>query len=386
MMVEEKELEDYVKVQQSLGVSEAEIRKSLLSAGYTEEDFKHLMTKQSKKAHPRKEITVTAKHVLYLNAVIVIVFGMFLGYLTYDYNAKINQLSIEQEQGISQVSEVVAAQETQFSEQLDSVSSDMSSEIEMTKQSIENVEKGLRSSIQEYNYQSINRDTALSDSIQKMSNRSLTELSLFGQQLATVQESSVDFGPVIPKSINAVVTIGQKGAGYFTTAGSGVIINEKGYVVTNYHVVDDLKTVTVRVDGDEYTATMIGKNEAWDIAVIKLITEKEDFEYLDWADSSKVAVGQHVIAIGNPVGFESTVTEGIISNTNRLISGEEDIYYLQTDVAINAGNSGGPLIDKNGNIVGIATLKYAKMGVEGLSFALRSNDIKGVVLNILQEE
>jgi S1-C subfamily serine protease len=382
----DKEIEDYIKVQHSLGVSEKDIRNSLLSAGHAEEDFRHIIAKHTRR-HAKKEFSLTTKHLFGLNVAVIVVFGLFFVYLAYDYNTKLDNLALEQEERVNEVDRRVTAQGDELKEQIGSVSSSLSSEVNLAKASIENVDSDLRSSMQDYYYQSLSRDSALSDSIQRMGNRSLTELSVFEEQLEIVKETTVDFSPIIPKAIKAVVTIGNKGPGYFTTAGSGVFINDKGYIVTNYHVIDELGSITIKTHDDkEYTATLVGKNEMWDIAVIKAVTEEDGFEYLDWADSGNVFVGEHIIAVGNPVGFDSTVTEGIISNTNRIIAGEQDIYYFQTDVAINSGNSGGPLIDKDGDIVGIATLKYSATGFEGLSFALRSNDVRSVVLNILEEE
>ncbi|MBU2561089.1 MAG: trypsin-like peptidase domain-containing protein [Nanoarchaeota archaeon] len=382
----EKELEDYIKTQRSLGVSEHAIRKSMLDAGYTEDDFKDLLARHMKRSASGGGFTPTVKHILYLNLVIVIAFGSIVSYLAYDYNMKLNNLSTEHANQLSEAEQKMTAQEETLSSQLGSVEGTLRSEIGLSKTRIEQVNSDLGQKLQDYNYQAMQRDTALSDSIQKTSNRSLSEISSFSQQLETFRKTTVDFSPVIPKVLNTVVTIGKKGPSYFNTAGSGVFVNKEGYIVTNYHVVDDLGTITVRTHDDkEYTATLIGRDEDWDIAVIKPVTEKNDFEYLEWADSEKVSVGDAVIAVGNPVGFESTVTQGIISNTKRLIPSEIDIFYLQTDVAINAGNSGGPLVNKEGKIVGIATLKYSRVGYEGLSFALRSNDVQGVLMDILQK-
>ncbi|MBN1544031.1 trypsin-like peptidase domain-containing protein [Candidatus Woesearchaeota archaeon] len=382
----EKELEDYIKTQRSLGVNEHAIRKSLLDAGYTEGEFKDLLARHAKKSSGGTGFTPTVKHILCLNLVIVIAFMSIVSYLAYDYNVKLNNLSAEHAKQLSDAELKMASQGETLSSQISSVESSLRGEMEISKTRIEQVNTDLVRKLQDYNYQAMQRDTALSDSIQKTSNRSLSEISSFSQQLETVKRSTVDFSQIIPKVLSAVVTIGRKGPGYFNTAGSGVFVNKEGYIVTNYHVVDDLGTVTVRThDEKEYTATIIGKNENWDVAVVKPVTEKNNFEYLEWADIDAVSVGDAVIAVGNPVGFESTVTQGIISNTKRLIPGEIDIYYLQTDVAINAGNSGGPLVNKEGKIVGIATLKYSRVGYEGLSFALRSNDVQGILMNILQK-
>ena len=382
----EKEIVDYIKVQKGLGVSDAAIKRSLLEAGYSDEEFAEALSRPARRTALKME-SVTTRHLLYLNIVMIVAFSILAVYVVYDYNAKLASLSDSQQQKLNGL-------ETKVVSQLDSMRQDTSSrlvslgnDMNSTRSSLASMDGELKSSIQNYNYQALVRDNALSDSIQKTSNRSSSELSSFQQQLNKVSEASVDFSPIIPKALNAVVTIGRKDQGAFITGGSGVLINNFGYIVTNYHVIDDIRSIFVRThDDSEYAATIVGKDESWDIAVIKLVTEKKSFEYLGWGNSDALFVGQHILAIGNPVGLESTVTEGILSNTKRLVTGERDIYYLQTDVAINAGNSGGPLIDEEGKIVGIATMKYSKVGVEGLSFALRSNDVQGVVMNLLQEE
>jgi len=394
----EKELEDYIRTQKSLGVSDHAIHKSLLDAGYELEEFKDTLDKHSK-AHSRarahssggesakKPFSLAPHHLLYLNFFLVVVFvGMFM-YMSYDYNAKLVQLKESQQFEIGQVSTKITQQGSELSSQMESMEESLYVEISGVETKVETVKTDLDKKISDYNYQAVTRDTQLSDSIQKSTSTSLTELSGFAQQLEEFREATVDFSPIIPKAVDAVVTVGSKGSGFFTTAGSGVIINNNGYIVTNWHVVDDLNNLDVKLsDGNDYQAELLGKDEDWDVALIRLKTERDDFEYLSWRDSDSVTVGEHVIAVGNPVGFDSTVTEGIISNTRRLIPGDgADKYYFQTDVAINAGNSGGPLIDEDGKIVGIATLKYAKTGFEGLSFALRADDVERLTLDMLQE-
>lgn len=385
-MTDEKELEDYIRTQKSLGVSDAAIRKSLVEAGYTPEEFNHLLAKHSKKTSWHMPDSLSIRHILMINIMTIIVFGAMFAYFTYDYNTKINTLASQQQELESGMDQKLSSQQQALTEKIDSQTGELDSKINSMQARIEKVRDDLSSSIQSYNSQAMGRDSALSASIQRISNQSLSELSTFGQQLDAFRQQSVDFSSIIPTAIESVVTIGKKGQGYFTSAGSGVFINNKGYIVTNYHVIDDLSQITVRThDETEYSATVIGKDEDWDIAVLKLITDKDDFTYLDFGDSDNVNAGTHVIAVGNPVGFESTVTQGIISSTDRLINGI-DRSYFQTDVAINAGNSGGPLIDKNGKIIGIATLKYARIGFEGLSFALKSDDVKRVVYEILDKE
>jgi S1-C subfamily serine protease len=385
----EKEIEDYIKTQRSLGVNNQVIKKSLLDAGYQEENFRHLLEKHAK-AHSRAPFNMTTRHIVYLNIGVIIIFGFMLAFISYDYNTKLNDLTIAQQALANTTDTKLATQSASLSSlrvQTEAKQRELSSDIDSTESRIDSVKTDLDTKIQTYNYASLKRDSSLSDSIQKSSNQSLTELSDFSQELDRFRDASVDFSTVIPVAVEAVVTIGTKGTVFFSTAGSGVFINDKGYIVTNHHVVENLRKITVKTHDDkDYRATIIGKDEAWDIAVLKLDTKRQNFTNLGWADSGQVEVGDHVIAVGNPVGFESTVTEGIISNTKRLITGDAYIYYFQTDVAINAGNSGGPLIDKDGKIVGINTLKFSKAGYEGLSFALRANDVQRIVLEILKEE
>jgi serine protease Do len=244
----------------------------------------------------------------------------------------------------------------------------------------------LQKQITEYRMEALNRDSSLSESIQGVSSESSVSLTQFAAELDEFRDASVDFTAVIPNAMDSVVVIGEQGAGYFSSAGAGVIMDNRGLIVTNYHVIDEIGRITVKLnDGTDYYASVIGSDEHLDVSVIQLATEKEGFEYMEFADSDETFVGQHVIAIGNPVGFDSTVTEGIISNTNRVVNSGE-VTYLQTDVAVNAGNSGGPLIDKEGDIIGIVTSKYVREGYEGLSFALKSNDVNEAVIRILRED
>ena len=137
--------------------------------------------------------------------------------------------------------------------------------------------------------------------------------------------------------------------------GSGFIIDKKGIVVTNNHVIQDAEDIIVRVNGDkEYKAKIIGADPLSDIAVLQLETD-EKFLPVDFGDSDKARIGDWVIAIGNPFGLGGTVTSGIISARNRSIGLSRYEDYIQTDASINSGNSGGPLFDMNGDVVGINT-------------------------------
>ncbi len=166
--------------------------------------------------------------------------------------------------------------------------------------------------------------------------------------------------------------------------GSGFIIKESGIVITNNHVIQDSEDILVRVDGDkEYKATIIGADPLSDIAVLQ-IDSKEKFIPVNFGDSDKARIGDWVIAIGNPFGLGGTVTSGIISARNRSIGLSRYEDYIQTDASINSGNSGGPLFDMNGDVIGINTAILGKGGSIGIGFSIPSNSAKKVVDQLIE--
>ncbi|MDB3887906.1 Do family serine endopeptidase [Candidatus Pelagibacter sp.] len=166
--------------------------------------------------------------------------------------------------------------------------------------------------------------------------------------------------------------------------GSGFIIDEKGIVVTNNHVIQDAEDIIVRVNGDkEYKAKVIGADPLSDIAVLQLDT-KEKFFPVKFGDSDKSRIGDWVIAIGNPFGLGGTVTSGIISARNRSIGLSRYEDYIQTDASINSGNSGGPLFDMNGDVIGINTAILGRNGSIGIGFSIPSNSAKTVINQLLE--
>ena len=161
--------------------------------------------------------------------------------------------------------------------------------------------------------------------------------------------------------------------------GSGFIIDEKGIVITNNHVIQDAEDIIVRVNGDkEFKAQVIGADPLSDIAVLKL-DSNEKFIPVKFGNSDKARIGDWVIAIGNPFGFGGTVTSGIISARNRSLGLTRYEDYIQTDASINSGNSGGPLFDLNGDVIGINTAILGRSGSIGIGFAIPSNSAKIVI-------
>ena len=166
--------------------------------------------------------------------------------------------------------------------------------------------------------------------------------------------------------------------------GSGFIIDEKGIVVTNNHVIQDAEDIIVRVNGDkEFKAKVIGADPLSDIAVLQLDT-KEKFVPAKFGDSDKARIGDWVIAIGNPFGLGGTVTSGIISARNRSIGLSRYEDYIQTDASINSGNSGGPLFDMNGDVIGINTAILGRSGSIGIGFSIPSNSAKIVIDQLIE--
>tara|TARA_B100001057_G_scaffold495560_1_gene594876 strand:+ start:240 stop:1655 length:1416 start_codon:yes stop_codon:yes gene_type:complete len=166
--------------------------------------------------------------------------------------------------------------------------------------------------------------------------------------------------------------------------GSGFIIDEKGIVVTNNHVIDGAEDIVVQINGDkEFKAKVVGADPLSDIAVLQLET-KEKFIPVKFGDSDKARIGDWVIAIGNPFGLGGTVTSGIISARNRSIGLSRYEDFIQTDASINSGNSGGPLFDMNGDVIGINTAILGRSGNVGIGFSIPSNNAKIVIEQLIK--
>ncbi len=174
---------------------------------------------------------------------------------------------------------------------------------------------------------------------------------------------------------------GGKGEEFFNSRslGSGFIISQDGYVITNHHVVKGADEIIVKLsDRRQLVAEIIGSDPRSDIALLKL--EGNDFPSVKLGDSEAIKVGQWVLAIGSPFGFDASVTAGIVSAKGRSLPSENYVPFIQTDVAINPGNSGGPLFDLDGNVVGINSQIYTRSGgFMGLSFAIPIEDAMDVV-------
>ncbi len=172
--------------------------------------------------------------------------------------------------------------------------------------------------------------------------------------------------------------------------GSGFIVDPDGYIVTNYHVIADADQITVTLnDNSEYKAKVIGRDRRTDIALLKINLDKK-LPFVKWGDSNKLRTGDRIVAIGNPFGLGGTVTTGIVSHLSRDISakassGDFVDGYIQTDASINVGNSGGPMFDMNGNVVGVNTAIFTPTGASiGIGFAIPSDIASKVIAQIRQ--
>lgn len=178
-----------------------------------------------------------------------------------------------------------------------------------------------------------------------------------------------------------------------TASGSGIIISEDGYIVTNNHVVSsesqstyyeisEAKSIKIKLFNDEtqYDATIVGKDSQTDLAVLKV--EKSGLTAAEFADSDSVKVGEFAMAVGNPLDLGTTITCGVVSAVNRKVEDSEkttSYTCIQTDAAINSGNSGGALVNSQGQVIGINTLKVSSTGVEGIGFAIPVNSTTDVI-------
>ena len=223
------------------------------------------------------------------------------------------------------------------------------------------------------------------------------------KKVLTIPEIAAQVGPSVVGVINKTKVQPQRyydpfsGRYYYSAdentdemveqgSGSGIIISTDGYIVTNQHVIDGAQEVSIILNtGDEITAQIIGRDVKTDLAVLKIDTDKT-LTAAVLGDSTSVQVGELAVAIGNPMGqeFSGSVTAGIISAVNRTMTIENRTYnLLQTDAAINSGNSGGALINQYGEVIGINSVKLSESGVEGMGFAIAISEAKPIIDDLM---
>ena len=232
-----------------------------------------------------------------------------------------------------------------------------------------------------------NETNTINTSLISLEDYSETGISVAKKVLPSVVGINVEY---------SVSSIFSRGTSTATASGSGVIISEDGYILTNNHIVNtsssstfyevgEANKVTVYLYNDEtpYDAKIIGTDKQTDLAVIKI--DKTGLTAAELGNSDSVQVGEFTMAIGNPLGLQSSVSAGMVSAVNRKVTTDGVTYNLiQTDAAINSGNSGGALVNSKGQVIGINTLKMSGSGIEGMGFAIPINSTKDIYEQLIQ--
>jgi serine protease Do len=240
--------------------------------------------------------------------------------------------------------------------------------------------------------------------VQYLGVKSLLDSMDFTGEVKTIRtvvtEFETDVTEVVADHIDSVVAVSNFYMDELVSSGSGAIYSKEGndvYIVTNYHVINGASPVTVTfASGEEMTAVIVGKDIWTDLALLK-VTVDVNFNVPSFTlgDSSLVKTGEVVLAIGSPIGldFSGSVTMGIISGKDRIIpvdldkdgTDDWDNIYLQTDAAINLGNSGGPLINMAGELIGITSMKFSESSIEGMGFAIPINEVVPIIEQLKAE-
>ncbi len=292
----------------------------------------------------------------------LLIFGGGLLYLNQklqaDYNQKLFSLS-------QKTADALASTKNALSGQLDALNRTLSEDV-----------GSLDSRLKSFQEQNKKEITTLNGLIKAIEEQSTIQFGELKDDLQSVQVSGGDFSGIVGKVLESAVSISSN-----IGQGSGAIITDDGYIVTNFHVIQGAAASTIRAetnDGRTRSALMIGYDEGADIAVLKI---EGNFKALAYGNSRDAKVGQNVIALGNPAGLDFSVTEGIISAFRETSNG---ITYLQIDVPINPGNSGGPLVNAKGEIIGINNFKL-RGDFEGLGFAINSNTVEDITDEIISK-
>ena len=251
---------------------------------------------------------------------------------------------------------------------------------------------GTGSSVSTSTNASTNSGTVNTDLV-SLSKYSDTAVYAANKILPSIVGISVTYNVTSSSPLFGMFGQGQSSTSQASASGSGIIISEDGYIVTNNHVVDsssestyyDISEATslkVSLYGDEtqYDAKIIGKDSQTDLAVLKI--EKSGLTPAEFADSDTVKVGEFAMAVGNPLDLGTSITCGVVSALNRKVQdneGKTTYTCIQTDAAINSGNSGGALVNSQGQVIGINTLKVASTGVEGIGFAIPINSTTDII-------
>ncbi len=289
------------------------------------------------------------QHLIYAFVLLTIIAGLLL-YQDYQLEELTNALTQQQQilqQELASVEDMLARNIAELQEQ----------------------DKALRENVQQSLEKKEEQIQMLSGELIDVKKQSEEQVAALEESIAGLKVEFQDFSGVIEDVVDGVVSV-QTDKG----SGSGFVIDaDEGLIVTNNHVITGARAgQIVTRDGERHAVSIVGTNEQADLAILKI--NATGLTELRWGNSDTIKVGEKVIAIGNPGGLDFTVTQGIVSATDRNMNGNE---YIQIDVPINPGNSGGPLINAEGRVIGVNTLKIS--GFEGLGFALTSDYVQDTI-------
>ncbi|MBW3019612.1 trypsin-like peptidase domain-containing protein [Candidatus Woesearchaeota archaeon] len=301
------------------------------------------------------------KHFAFVLTLVLLAAGGIAGYVAYD-NLQTNQAALESK---------ITGQLASLQEQLASVAEQTNAKIEETQLSLQQTEAKLGEEVSKVKISQQNTYDIFSSELSQVKEESKQQYQDLKDNILSGLKNT-DFAAVVEDAIDSVVSIKTD-----IGLGSGAVIDPRGYIVTNYHVIAGASAAAIYAsDGRRFSVSLIGFDQNADIAVLFI---NQSMPALTWGASDRVKQGESVIAIGSPKGLDFTVTEGIVSALDR--KDKLGNTYIQTDVAINPGNSGGPLLNTKGQIIGINTQKVAD--TEGLGFALASDQVEDIVRDFL---
>jgi S1-C subfamily serine protease len=287
--------------------------------------------------------------------------GGITGYYAYD-SLQSDQISMKSS---------ITGQLVNLQSQLDSLAEQTNAKISETQISLKETEAKLDEEVSKVKLSQENTYDILSTELSQVKEESKQQYQDLKENIKSGLKNT-DFADVVENAIDSVVSIRTNSG-----IGSGAIIDPRGYIVTNYHVIKGATSAAVFTsDGKRYPISLVGYDQVADIAVLFI---NQSMPALTWSASDRVKQGESVIAIGSPKGLDFTVTEGIVSAVDRRDKAGN--HFIQTDVAINPGNSGGPLLNTKGQIIGINTQKIAD--TEGLGFAIASDQVEDIVRDLL---
>ncbi len=210
----------------------------------------------------------------------------------------------------------------------------------------------------------------------------------FAEPLAEGELTTEQIAEIVsPQTVGIVSYIG----GMAAQGGTGIIMSADGYVITNAHVVDGVSTIEIMLNDERtFEAVIVGADTNSDLAVLKILDPPDDLQPATFGDSSELSVGERVVAIGTPGGLAGTVSQGVVSGTQRAMEditgdpNDSSLPMIQTDAAINPGNSGGPLVNTSGQVIGVTTAKISAVDYEGIGFAISINEAMPVIEGLIE--